>query len=388
MMAPASRSSTPGSEQDSEHSCGGDSLATQGEKGRLGSQLKGFLSRMMVLGSQVRAANDAAPASKRSASVTPRVFERDASEAGLASPASTLSRHAHHHSHSLNHSLNHSHGQIPDDLSFKSMLHSDLSAPTRDIPVSQTTSLRSALQSIQRDLEDIALSQQQFLSTVSALEDPSKQNAVLQPTRPSPPISPPSTPALPSHPLHSQPNNQSHNGPTLGHHQRSKSVSSESGTKRKGWNKQSQQAGAGGGGDTASIKSARSMQSFDSKQSADEYHFQRQVEKDGLNDIYLKAGLSASAAGYYASPRATFSPEPGVAGLGETSSGRLTPTPPLQTSSGVMRRTVEEAEAALVRGAAQLGEGYPDTSTLMMGEGGRLLLPSEVKRMGATGSAT
>ncbi|KAJ3338567.1 hypothetical protein HDU83_008030 [Entophlyctis luteolus] len=53
----------------------------------------------------------------------------------------------------------------------------------------------------------------------------------------------------------------------------------------------------------------------------------------------------------------------------------MSPTPLLALS----RKVVEDAEKSVL--AMELGEGYPDTRALMLGDGGRLLLPSEIKKL-------
>ncbi|KAJ3244429.1 hypothetical protein HDU78_010972 [Chytriomyces hyalinus] len=351
---------------------GGSSESVKGDPKTIKASLKGFLTRIMAAQgptNQAKAPNTPITpttpgAPQRSTSATSKY--RDDVTSTATSPYQSLAR-----SHASS-STEKATANAQDSPSISSQ--------------SQANSLRSALHSIQRDLEDIAHSQQQFINAVSMTPSASA-------------TSPYSSPVMTPIQSHSSFHNQQ---------QRSKSISSNdsSSQKRKNWIKPSPTPGhfvsstlvvsapipTGTAttssatltthSDAVSIKSSRSTQSFESKRSDDDY--MSRVEQQGLNALYLKAGLGGSGTSFGMSAsysgRSALSPEMVHGSAGRSSSASSSPVPP--TSTVLTKKVVEDVEQAVLK--TQLGEGYPDTSALLVGEGGRLLLPSEVKRLGMT----
>ncbi|KAJ3236688.1 hypothetical protein HDU81_010547 [Chytriomyces hyalinus] len=350
---------------------GGGSESVKGDPKTIKASLKGFLTRIMAAqGPTNQAKAPSTPitpttpgAPQRSTSATSKY--RDDVTSTATSPYQSLAR---------------SHASSTTEK-----------VPAQDSPSissqSQANSLRSALHSIQRDLEDIAHSQQQFLNAVSMTPSASA-------------TSPYSSPVMTPIQSHSSFHNQQ---------QRSKSISSNDSNsqKRKNWIKPSPTPGhnfvsstlvvsapiptanatassatLATHSDAVSIKSSRSTQSFESKRSDEDY--MSRVEQQGLNALYLKAGLGGSGTSFGLSAsysgRSALSPEMVHGSAGRSSSASSSPIPP--TTTVLTKKVVEDVEQAVLK--TQLGEGYPDTSALLVGEGGRLLLPSEVKRLGIT----
>ncbi|KAJ3288442.1 hypothetical protein HDU79_004840 [Rhizoclosmatium sp. JEL0117] len=132
-----------------------------------------------------------------------------------------------------------------------------------------------------------------------------------------------------------------------------------------------------------SLYSGSDTQSLNSFQTADtkiEQEYYALLEEQGRGNpqpLMKSSGLGISVAS--ALSPATISSNPSIEYRPPVISSAMSPVPPL----GVSKKLLEEAEKSVL--AVQLGDGYPDVSSLLVGEGGRLLLPSERKKLEGSG---
>ncbi|KAJ3097607.1 hypothetical protein HK100_005304 [Physocladia obscura] len=106
---------------------------------------------------------------------------------------------------------------------------------------------------------------------------------------------------------------------------------------------------------TQSLRSARSMQSLNTPNADLEYSLLLSQHHPILPSARLTTGDSISIS---TAPNSTLYN---------------------QNVLAISRKVVEDAEKSAL--AVNLGDGYPDMSSLVVGEGGRLLLPSEIKKL-------
>ncbi|KAI9345698.1 hypothetical protein BDR26DRAFT_856474 [Obelidium mucronatum] len=222
---------------------------------------------------------------------------------------------------------------------------------------SRFSSLQSDLRNIQRDLEGIALEQHRHNAS---LHTPALQQQQQQQQPATPPLSPKLHPksirsmqSTDASPRMKGGSRKTHSSLDITPDTTDQStISSE----------------------TKSLKSTRSLQSVDSRT---EHEYLMLLEEQGRNVLPIRSGLGIT------SNESLYSP---ASSLDRLHSNR--PQSSAHSSSSisnqihVSQKLLEETEKAILRlDLDELGEGYPDTSSLMLNEGGRLLLPSERKKL-------
>ncbi|KAJ3019799.1 UNVERIFIED_CONTAM: hypothetical protein HDU68_010499 [Siphonaria sp. JEL0065] len=221
------------------------------------------------------------------------------------------------------------------------------------VKLKELDDLHSNLRNINKDLEDIARMQQHHISQLS----------VPGSTTPTPPISPLLTPLkLRSRSLRSIASSEKEREKEKGSRKTVSSFDSPEGI----------DVNTPTGSESRSLKSVRSFQSVDSRT---EQEYLMLLEEQGRNPLPLKSSLEISNESTHHSLSSsmespTFRPQ---------SSATQNTSSSVQFQLGISKKLLEETERAVL--CLDLGEGYPDTSSLMLGEGGRLLLPSERKKL-------
>ncbi|KAJ3024843.1 UNVERIFIED_CONTAM: hypothetical protein HDU68_007741 [Siphonaria sp. JEL0065] len=208
--------------------------------------------------------------------------------------------------------------------------------------------LRSNLRNINKDLEDIARMQQHHISQLAAPGSTSTSSPLLTPLK------------LRSRSLRSIASSE----------EREKEKSSRN-TVSSFDGPEGIDANTPIGSESRSLKSARSFQSVDSRT---EQEYLMLLEEQGRNPLPLKSSLEIPSESTHHSLSSsmespTFRPQ----------SSATQNASSVQFQLGVSKKLLEETERAVL--CLDLGEGYPNTTSLMLGEGGRLLLPSERKKL-------
>ncbi|KAJ3078825.1 hypothetical protein HDU99_000362 [Rhizoclosmatium hyalinum] len=134
---------------------------------------------------------------------------------------------------------------------------------------------------------------------------------------------------------------------------------------------------AGGGPPQIATPPLSPLITADTKIEQEYYALLEEQGRGNPQPLMKSSGLGISVAS--ALSPATISSNPSIEYRPPVISSAMSPVPPL----GVSKKLLEEAEKSVL--AVQLGDGYPDVSSLLVGEGGRLLLPSERKKLEGSG---